>query len=79
MILQSVSMQKLFLEIPCYINLTINGLRNNVGLHNITITATDNGNPSLSTVKWLYSEIIPHLGDFLIVTNHYPPVSVLWM
>jgi len=58
---------------PCYINLTINGLRNNVGLHNITITATDNGNPSLSTVAGFTVRIIPHLGDFLIVTNHYPP------
>ncbi len=58
---------------PCYINLTINGLRNNVGLHNITITATDNGNPSLSTVAGFTMRIIPHLGDFLIVTNFYPP------
>jgi len=58
---------------PCYINLTINGLRNNVGLHTITITAIDNGTPSLSTVASFSVRIIPRLGDFLIVTNYYPP------
>ena len=58
---------------PCYINLTINGLRNNVGLHTITITAIDNGTPSLSTVASFSVRIIPRLGDFLIVTNHNSP------
>ena len=58
---------------PCYINLTINGLRHNVGLHTITITAIDNGTPALSTVASFTVRIIPHLGDFLIVTNHNSP------